>query len=78
MITPQIIKIPYRTLLVLCGPAVSGKSTFAAQRFPTTTIVSSDNCRTMICDDENNQKVNRDTFELFHLIIEKRLSTRRF
>lgn len=28
----------------------------------------------MICDDENNQKVNRDTFELFHLIIQKRLS----
>jgi predicted kinase len=78
MITPQIIKIPYRTLLVLCGPAGSGKSTFAAQRFPTTTIVSSDNCRAMICDDENNQKVNRDTFELFHLIIEKRLSLGRF
>src|SRR5713101_6526098 len=78
MITPQIIKIPYRTLLVLCGPAGSGKSTFAAQRFPATTIVSSDNCRAMICDDENNQKVNRDTFELFHLIIQKRLSLGRF
>ena len=78
MITPQFIKIPYRTLLVLCGPAGSGKSTFAAQRFPATTIVSSDNCRAMICDDENNQKVNRDTFELFHLIIQKRLSLGRF
>ena len=32
----------------------------------------------MICDDENNQKVNRDTFELFHLIIQKRLSLGRF
>ena len=78
MNTPRIITIPRRTLLVLCGPAGSGKSTFAAQRFSATTIVSSDHCRAMICDDENNQKVNRDTFELFHLIIQKRLSLGRF
>ncbi len=78
MNTPHIITIPHRTLLVLCGPAGSGKSTFAAQRFSATTIVSSDHCRAMICDDENNQKVNRDTFELFHLIIQKRLSLGRF
>lgn len=74
MNTPHIITIPRRTLLVLCGPAGSGKSTFAAQRFAETTIVSSDRCRAMICDDETNQMVNRDTFELFHLIIQKRLS----
>lgn len=78
MNTRPIITIPPRTLLVLCGPAGSGKSTFAAQRFSATTIVSSDHCRAMICDDENNQKVNRDTFELFHLIIQKRLSLGRF
>ena len=78
MNTPRIITIGRRTLLVLCGPAGSGKSTFAAQRFAATTIVSSDHCRAMICDDESNQKVNRDTFELFHLIIQKRLSLGRF
>ena len=78
MNTPHVITIPRRTLLVLCGPAGSGKSTFAAQRFAETTIVSSDRCRTMICDDENNQKVNRETFELFHLIIQKRLLLGRF
>jgi len=78
MNTPHIITIPRRTLLVLCGPAGSGKSTFAAQCFSATTIVSSDYCRAMICDDENNQKVNRDAFELFHLIIQKRLSLGRF
>jgi protein phosphatase len=78
MNTPHIMTIPRRTLLVLCGPAGSGKSTFAAQRFSETTIVSSDHCRAMICDDENNQKVNRDTFELFHLIIQKRLLLGRF
>jgi predicted kinase len=78
MNTPHSITIPPRTLLVLCGPAGSGKSTFATQLFSETTIVSSDHCRAMICDDENNQKVNRDTFELFHLIIQKRLSLGRF
>src|SRR5919108_5818584 len=70
---PVVIKVPRRTLLVLCGPAGSGKSTFAAQRFGVTTIVSSDHCRAMICDDETNQQVNRDTFDLFYYIIRKRL-----
>lgn len=72
------ITLPRRTLLVLCGPAGSGKSTFAAQRFAPTNIVSSDQCRAMICDDENNQQVNRDTFDLFYYIIQKRLYLGRF
>lgn len=70
---PLKITLPRRSLLVLCGPAGSGKSTFAAQRFIPTSIVSSDYCRAMICDDENNQQVNRDTFDLFYYIIRKRL-----
>jgi predicted kinase len=74
----MIIKIPPRTLLVLCGPACSGKSTFAAQRFVSTSIVSSDLCRALICDDATNQRVNRDTFELFYYIIHKRLFQQRF
>ena len=73
------IVVPGRTRLVLCGPAGSGKSTFAAQHFsPTTTIVSSDYCRAMICDDANNQQVNRDTFDLFHYVIQKRMFLGRF
>lgn len=77
---PTII-IPPRTLLVLCGPAGSGKSTFAkrlvdrhsSEGWQPTMIVSSDACRGLICDDENNQQVNRDTFDLFYYIISKRL-----
>jgi len=72
------ITVPNRTLLVLCGPAGSGKSTFAARRFIPTSIVSSDYCRAMICDDENNQQVNRDTFDLFYYIIQKRMYLGRF
>lgn len=70
--------IPRRTLLVLCGPAGSGKSTFAGRLFLPTSIVSSDRCRGMICDDENDQTVNRDAFDLFHYIIQKRLHLGRF
>ncbi|MDQ6660712.1 MAG: AAA family ATPase, partial [Chloroflexota bacterium] len=72
------IQLPRRTLLVLCGPAGSGKSSFAAQRFGRTTIVSSDLCRELICDDATNQSVNRDTFDLFYYIINKRLYQGRF
>ncbi len=75
---PLIIEVPRRTLLVLCGPAGCGKSTFAAQRFVPTAIVSSDQCRTLICDDVTNQQVNRDTFDLFYYIIRKRLYLGRF
>jgi|SRR5215469_12097986 len=75
---PVLIKVPRRTLLVLCGPSASGKSTFAAQRFGATTIVSSDYCRALICDDITNQQVNRDAFDLFYYIIHKRLFQGRF
>ncbi len=76
----QII-LPRQTLIVLCGPAGSGKSTFANMfveqhedlGYRATTIVSSDYCRALICDDETNQKVNRDTFDLFYYIINKRM-----
>lgn len=75
---PVFMSVPRRTLLVLCGPAGSGKSTFAVQRFGRTTIVSSDECRALICDDVTNQQVNRDTFDLFYYIIQKRLFNGRF
>lgn len=78
---PQRIVLPERTLLVLCGPAGAGKSTFARafveqhklQGYRTTSIVSSDHCRALICDDETNQQANRDTFDLFYYIMHKRM-----
>jgi predicted kinase len=78
---PQSFVIPRQTLIVLCGPAGAGKSTFA-QRFierhyeqgcRATTIVSSDYCRALICDEITNQQINRDTFDLFYYIIYKRM-----
>jgi predicted kinase len=80
------LALPPRTLIALCGPAGSGKSTFARkfveahseQGLKPTMIVSSDYCRALVCDDETNQQVNRDTFDLFHYIIHKRMFQSRF
>ncbi|HEY0757010.1 MAG TPA: AAA family ATPase [Ktedonobacteraceae bacterium] len=69
----ELLTLPRRTLLVLCGSAGSGKSTFAAQRFPPTNIVSSDRCRGMICDSEREQGFNKDAFDLFYYILRKRM-----
>jgi protein phosphatase len=67
------IVIPETTLVVLCGIAGCGKSTFAAKHFLPTQIVSSDECRALISDDAMNQKVTGHAFELWRLIIRKRL-----
>ena len=71
---PETIVLPRRTLVVLCGLAGSGKSTFAARWFLPTQIVSSDGCRELVADDPGDQQVNRDAFELFHFLIGKRLA----
>lgn len=67
------IVIPQKSLIVLCGPAASGKSSWAAKHFTQTQVVSSDECRGLICDDPANQAVTPLAFELMYSIIEKRL-----
>jgi len=61
-------------LVVLVGPSGSGKSTFARKHFLPTEILSSDACRGLVSDDENNQAVTNDAFELLHFIGAKRLA----
>ncbi len=67
------ITIPQLSLVVLIGPSGSGKSTFARRHFLPTEILSSDACRAMISDDENNQQVTDEAFELLHNIAAHRL-----
>ena len=67
------IEIPELGLVVLCGASGSGKSTFARRHFSPTEIVSSDQCRALVGDDERDQSVTQAAFELLHTIIEKRL-----
>jgi protein phosphatase len=67
------IKIPNLSLVVLIGVSGSGKSTWARKHFLPTEIVSSDACRAMVSDDENNQSVSPAAFRLLHFITEERL-----
>ena len=46
---------PELSLVVLVGPTGSGKSTFARKHFKPTEVLSSDYCRGLVSDDENNQ-----------------------
>jgi protein phosphatase len=68
------ISIPKLSLVVLVGPSGSGKSTFARKHFLPTEILSSDACRGLVSDDENNQVATKDAFELLHFIAAKRLA----
>lgn len=67
------ITIPELSLVVLIGPSGAGKSTFARKFFKPTEIISSDTCRGLISDDDNNQLVSPDAFELVRFIAAKRL-----
>jgi protein phosphatase len=68
------ITIPKLSLVVLIGPSGSGKSTFARKHFLPTEVLSSDACRAMVSDEENNQAVTNDAFEVLHFIAAKRLA----
>jgi protein phosphatase len=68
------ISIPKLSLVVLIGPSGAGKSTFARKHFLPTEIVSSDACRGMLSDDENNQAVTNEAFALLHNIVGQRLA----
>lgn len=68
------ISIPNLSLVILIGPSGSGKSTFARKHFRPTEVLSSDACRGMVCDEENDQSVTNEAFELLHFIARKRLT----
>jgi protein phosphatase len=69
--------IPELSLVILIGASGSGKSTFAHQHFKPTEILSSDICRGLVSDNENDQSVTKDAFEVLHFIARKRLAAGR-
>ncbi|MGH2710782.1 MAG: AAA family ATPase, partial [Actinomycetota bacterium] len=68
------IEVPELSLVVLIGPSGSGKSTFASRHFKPTEVLSSDECRALVSDDENDQTVTKEAFEVLHFIAGKRLA----
>jgi protein phosphatase len=67
------IRVPELSLVLLIGASGSGKSTFANKYFKKHEVVSSDLCRGIVSNDENNLAATNDAFELLNFIISKRL-----
>ncbi len=71
------IHLPDVSLIVLVGTSGAGKSTFAARHFLPTEVVSSDFCRGLVSDDENDQAASAAAFEVLHFIAGKRLEAQK-
>jgi len=70
----MLIKIPKLSLVLLIGPSGAGKSTFARQHFLPTEVLSSDDCRGLVCNNPNDQTATADAFEVLNFIVAKRLA----
>ncbi|MFI0812348.1 polynucleotide kinase-phosphatase [Streptomyces echinatus] len=75
--TGRVLPVTDLSLVVLVGASGSGKSTFARKHFKPTEVISSDFCRGLVCDDENDQSATRDAFDVLHYIAGKRLAAGR-
>ncbi|MFJ9391160.1 AAA family ATPase [Nocardioides sp. NPDC101246] len=65
------------SLVLLVGPSGSGKSTFAERIFGPYEVVSSDRCRALIADSEEDQSVTPQAFDLVRYIARARLEAGR-
>jgi len=71
------IQIPELCLVLLIGVTGSGKSTFAARHFKPTEVISSDFCRGLVADDQNDQSASPAAFDVLRFIAGKRLAAGR-
>ncbi|HMA34675.1 MAG TPA: polynucleotide kinase-phosphatase [Chloroflexia bacterium] len=71
------LTIPSLALVVLVGASGSGKSSFARRHFRPTEVLSSDTCRGLVADDENDQSATTEAFDVLHYIAGKRLAAGR-
>ncbi|MFJ9952815.1 polynucleotide kinase-phosphatase [Kitasatospora sp. NPDC091207] len=65
------------SLVVLIGTSGAGKSSFAREHFLPTQVISSDFCRGLVSDDENDQSASAEAFDVLHYIVGKRLAAGR-
>ncbi|MEU4167654.1 polynucleotide kinase-phosphatase [Streptomyces sp. NPDC026665] len=73
----RVLPVTDLSLVVLIGASGSGKSTFARRHFKPTEVISSDFCRGLVADDENDQSASGDAFDVLHYIAGKRLAAGR-
>jgi len=67
------IEIPELSVVALMGVSGSGKSTFAKRFFKPTEVLSSDFFRALVSDNENNQLVSKQAFDVLYYVANKRL-----
>src|SRR5581483_4135511 len=70
----RTLTIPDLSLVVLVGASGCGKTTFARTHFKPFETLSSDFCRGLVSNDENDQSATKDAFEALHFIAAKRLA----
>jgi len=70
---PRTIVIPEMSLVVMIGASGCGKSTFARTHFKPFETLSSDFCRGLVSNDENNQSATTAAFDVLHYVAAKRL-----
>jgi protein phosphatase len=64
--------LPPSSLVALVGPAGAGKTTFAATHFRPSEVLSSDQCRLLVSDDESNQSASAPAFAVLYFIAARR------
>jgi protein phosphatase len=66
------IVLPPSSLVALVGPAGVGKTTFGATHFKPSEILSSDQCRRLVSDDEGDQGATPAAFAVLYFIAARR------
>ncbi len=77
VVAPRELEVPELSLVLLVGASGSGKSTFARTHFRPSEVLSSDACRALVADDENDQSATKPAFEVLRFIASKRLEAGR-
>ena len=72
------IRIPPGALVLLIGPAGSGKSTFASRHFDASAVISSDRLRGLLAGDEAEQRVTDAAFKRLDRWVDARLEAGTF
>ena len=70
----HVLEIPELCLVALVGVSGSGKSTFASRHFGQFEVLSSDFCRGLVSNDENDQSATKDAFDVLGYIAGRRLA----
>src|ERR671922_205411 len=67
------VRVVAPSVVVLVGPSASGKSTWAAEQFEPSQVVSSDALRGLVGEGEHDLRASTDAFDVLDAIVERRL-----